>query len=167
MAVTRASWLTEKEICDQIWGGVDRFLTPATQPFEGELYWLREYPLLDGEYVADFVGFGVHKNKLEIFVVEAKITADIYTVSQLVEYLNIFENTVIGMDIKVNGLIAARYFDKSVYPLAQHMGLTLIRVFTEKKKVSCGFEDGYQSTEHCRSTLQKLIEITTQLLGAR
>lgn len=161
----KSSWLTEKEICDQI----------AEDPLKafwfhyhfGQIKFYREFEFTN-KYRPDFIIFEESKAKSSLAILEVKITADIYSVSQLSEYMTFAETNLWAFaclyasgvkEPSMKGYLAARYFDKSVYPVANRLNIELFRIETKGKKISLCYEDNpkdHDSAEYCDNLQKKM-----------
>lgn len=138
-------WLSEREIGDQIW---ERGLLYEAIPL-GEGEWVRE-PIIANALMPDFVFLGETEDwaavargekdpprRATIDVAELKITADAFSIVQLVHYANLLQMHGNAWAARhkarapeVSMTIIARYFDKSCMPFLENpaLGISSLRV---------------------------------------
>lgn len=107
-------WYPEKEIQDLIWSQRERLSQDIFPDCESKVHWFREFSL--GDLRPDFVVVN-HPN---ITILEIKITAECNSVTQLLKYRAALQdwcfdnNDELGLDLKVDTILAARYIDTDV-----------------------------------------------------
>jgi hypothetical protein len=146
----RDKWLTEKQICDQLWDKKETFLNPWGDMQKEPVHYFREFPI-STQYRPDFITmynciFPMGKKYRPIIhIYEVKITSDIYAVSQICEYSNsltyllsylyVDQKYLNEPEIEVRKTIIARYFDKSTSHVALGAGVSLQRLLIKNKNI--------------------------------
>lgn len=141
--MARSPWLTEREICDR--------LIKAEGLILRQILKVPEYVKVIPEanighgYRPDFLLSLYQEKKVKVFVVEAKITASVDAIIQVLTYKQLLTESWIKYDAQKRGddlgnppifklVIIARYFDKPVYRLAHHLDISLVRVNVDDDK---------------------------------